>query len=85
MEFKVGDKVRILSRATMVGVEREDVGKVGVVASISEYPTERFGIIVKMNDVCKARGCIPTWSVGSTMIALTHKKNEQFVFNFMIQ
>ena len=85
MKFKVGDKVKILSRATMVGVEREDVGKVGVVASISGYLTEYSGILVKMNDVCKARECIPTWSVGSTMIALTPRKNEQLVFDFMIQ
>ena len=83
MKFKTGDKVKILSSATDVGVEECDVGKVGVVSRVDSEAGTMFGFLVKMNEICKARGCIPVWSVGAGMIELARKPNEQLLFNFM--
>ena len=82
-KFKVGDKVRILTYATMVGVESEDVGKVGTISDVVDDYSTRYGIMVKMNEVCIARECIPSWSIGSKMCELLPKKGEQLLFNFM--
>ena len=83
MKFKVGDKVKILLSATSVGVEREEVGKVGVITRMENRVCEDYGIGVKMNEVCETRGYIPTWNVGEGMIVLSPQKNEQLVFDFM--
>lgn len=82
-KFKVGDKVQILPCATCVGVESEEVGKVGLIKSIGGDWNKRYGFMVQMKEVCKARDSIPVWSVGSAMIKLIPKKNEQLLFNFM--
>jgi len=81
--FKVGDRVKILPYATSVGVEPEDVGKIGEISHIDSIVKRRYGIIVQMKEVCKARGCVPVWSVGFDMIELTPTKGEQLLFNFM--
>ena len=78
MQFKIGDKVEILSSATKRGVESEEVGKVGVVCGMDSPD-----IIVKMNEICKVRRCIPEWYVKAHMIKLLPRKNEQLLFNFM--
>ena len=83
MKFKIGDKVKILSSATDVGVEEEDVGKVGTISFISDDISKWFGFEVQMPEVCKARGYIPVWSVGAGMIELARKPNEQLLFSFM--
>ena len=79
MRFKVGDRVEILPLVTGVGVEEEEIGKVGVVSHVFSDTD----VMVKMNEVCKARGCIPEWSVGVEMIKLLPGKNEQLLFSFM--
>ena len=78
MKFKIGDKVKILSLATGVGVESEDVGKAGVITNIGSWD-----IMVKMDEVCKIRGHKCDWSVGAHMIELSPRKNEQLLFSFM--
>jgi len=83
VKFKVGDRVKILPLATSVSVESEEVGKVGEISSISRNVTRSFGIWVQMKEVCKARGYIPKWSVGTDMIELFFVKNEQLLFEFM--
>jgi len=77
--FKIGDKVEILPYATSVGVESEDVGKVGVINYMNDVASERFGIAVQMKEICKARGYIPNWSVGYKMIKLVPTKGEQLL------
>ena len=69
-KFKVGDKVKILPSATRVGVESEEVGKVGVIKDIR---------------VCTARGCVCLWNVGCKMLELYPVKNQQLEFPFMIE
>ena len=83
MKFKIGDKVKILLSATSVGVEREDVGKIGVIHCIRGDAGTRRGIQVQMSEICKARGHIPKWNVGSEMLELLPVKNQQLLFNFM--
>ena len=83
-KLKVGDTVELLENVINVGVEYEDVGKVGEIRCIY-HMGRRAGICVKMQELCKARGCVPTWNVGYTMIRLVHKKGEQLLFNFMSQ
>lgn len=83
MKFKIGDKVKLLPEVTSCGVESEEVGKVGIIKTISGDACKYYGFMVQMREVCKVRGCIPTWSVGGRMIELTPKKNEQLLFNFM--
>ena len=85
VKFKIGDKVRILSLATSVCVESEDVGKVGVINLIDEDVNERRGIRVLMQEVCKARGCICRWNVGDKMIEPYPRKGEQLLFDFMLR
>lgn len=83
MKFNVGNKVKILSSATYVGVEQEDVGKIGVVRYVSRNVDPYSGIRVQMSEVCKARGYVPEWSVGNSMLKLLPAKNQQLLFNFM--
>ena len=83
MKFKIGDKVKILPLAVTVGVELEDVGKVGVITYIFFSACEHSGIAVQMQEVCEARGYTPKWSVGYRMIMLMSAKNEQLLFDFM--
>lgn len=85
MKFKVNDKIKILPPATSVGVESEDVGKVGVISHINEDANERRGIYVQMQEVCKARKCICRWNVGTEMIEPYPRKGEQLLFDFMEQ
>lgn len=81
--FKVGDKVKLLPKVTSCGVESEEVGKTGIIKIIGGDACEYYGFMIQMGEVCKARGCIPVWSVGGRMIELMPKKNEQLLFNFM--
>ncbi len=82
-KFKLGDKVKILPRATTVSVEREEVGKTGVITSISSLENNFNGIIVYMDKICKVRDFRCKWSVGYGMVELCVKKNEQLLFDFM--
>ncbi len=82
-EFKVGDKVKLLPAVTMAGVESEEVGKIGVINLISQDVSGWYGFMVRMQETCKARGYVPTWSVGGKMIELSPRKNQQLLFNFM--
>ena len=83
MQFKIGDRVKILQRATSVGVEQEEVGKIGVISSINDLVDRGYGIKVQMSEICKIRGYVPKWNVGATMIELYPTKNQQLLFNFM--
>ena len=82
-KFKVGDKVTILPSAVSVSVEREDVGKTGVIRCVDKEVSRAYGISVYMNEVCQARGYKPNWSVGYGMIKLSLRKGEQLEFKFM--
>ena len=82
-KFKVGDKVRILESATSVGVEREDVGKTGIINYVDNRASKGYGINVDMDEVCRARGYKAKWSVGYGMIELSLRKGEQLEFKFM--
>ena len=82
-KFKVGDKVKLLSTVTTVGVECEDVGKVGVISGIDEDVSQWYGFKVQMGEICKARGYRPEWCVGPDMVELYPRKNQQLLFNFM--
>lgn len=83
-KFKVGDKVKILQEATMVGVEQEDVGKIGMISSVNENILSKYsGLRVQMNEICIVRGYKPNWSVGYSMVELSLKKGEQLLFSFM--
>ena len=78
MKFKVGDKVKILSSATQIGVEKVDVGKDGVIIS-----TGGSSALVYMDKVCSVRGYRCRWSVNISMIKLLPTKGEQLLFSFM--
>jgi hypothetical protein len=82
-KFKVGDKVRILPQATLVGVEKEEIGKIGVIKFMRYNVSANYGFTVQMKGFCVVRGYIPAWSVGNEMIELAPRKNEQLLFNFM--
>ncbi len=83
MDFKEGDMVKILPHATSVGVESEDVGKVGVIDKIWDDRGKHYGIEVQMGEICEARGYVPKWNIGYEMIELSPRKNEQLMFSFM--
>lgn len=83
MRFRVDDRVKILPSATQIGVEEEEVGKFGVISHIESEEVEHYGIVVQMNEICKARGYIPSWSVDADMIRLLHTKGKQLLFSFM--
>lgn len=82
-KFRVGDKVKILPYATSVGVEDEEIGKIGTIRSISSRITDWSGFMVAMEEICDVRGYAPCWSVGWRMIELFPRKNEQLIFDFM--
>ena len=82
-KFKVGDKIKLLHNITSCGVETEEIGKVGVIETISGDACAYHGFMIQMKEICKIRGYIPVWSVGGGMIELLPKKNEQLLFSFM--
>lgn len=83
MKLRVGNRVKMLSTATSVDVEAEEVGKVGTIIYLSKYLTAYCGIRVQMDNICKARGYIPTWAVGAGMIKLVPVKGQQLLFDFV--
>ncbi len=83
MKFKIGDRVRILPSANKVGVESSDFGKIGTLSCIDNYVTVWCGFLVKMDKICKERGCICSWNVGIDMVKLVPKKGEQLLFDFV--
>ena len=83
MKFKIGDKVKILPYATSIGVEFEDVDKIGVISRMTSCPGPTYGIQIQMNEVCKVRAKICKWSVGYEMIELCPIKGQQLEFSFM--
>ena len=80
MKFKIGDKVKILSSATGIGVDETDVGKGGVISSVS---MSNSSATVYMDEVCSGRGHKCRWSVNISMIKLLPTKGEQLLFSFM--
>ena len=84
MKFSVNDRVKILQTATSVGVEAEEVGKVGTITNIYAYTTSWCGYKIQMDNICKARGHKPKWNIGTEMMELLPKKNEQLLFDFML-
>lgn len=81
--FKKSYRVKILPYAISVGVESEDVGKVGVISNVCGNPGPTYGLKIQMDEVCIARGYIPNWSVGYEMIELCPVKGQQLEFSFM--
>ena len=74
MKFKVGDKVKILPSAAIIGVEKSEVGKVVKVRCV-------FGDDILIND---SRGKMyGTWSVNSYDITPAIKVGQQLLFDFM--
>ena len=80
MKFKMGDKVKILPSATGVGVDETDVGKGGVISSVSMSGSSA---LVYMDGVCSGRGLKCRWSVNTNMIKLLPTKGQQLLFSFM--
>ncbi len=83
MKFKRGDKVRILPLATSVMVAEDEVGKTGVITSISSLENNFNGIIVYMDKIRKGSGVRLNWIVESSMIEPAVEVGQQLLFNFM--
>ena len=76
MKFKVGDKVKILPSAMIIGVSKREVGKV---VNIRNIYNESDGILIA-DSRGGEYGC---WCVNSYDIALAFVKGQQLLFEFM--
>ena len=74
MKFKVGDKVKILPSAVNIGVDKSDVGKIGVIFEI-ESPES---ILIKTTYTENW-----FWCVDPEDIVLVVKVGQQLTFSFM--
>lgn len=78
-KFKVGQKVKLLPSIVNRGVLRSEIGKVGIITSISPY-----GIVnVKTDFKAINRSRWPGWSLQTNDIAPVIKKGIQLLFAFM--
>lgn len=73
-QFKVGDKVRILPSAADIGVDKSEIGKIGVIFQI-ESPDR---ILIQTSFT---KGWF--WEVHSRDIIPVIAKGQQLLFNFM--
>ena len=76
MNFKVGDKVKILPSATIIGVRKSEVGKTVLIRGIYN---ESDSIMVTDS---RGEG-YGYWSVNSYDIAPVIKVGQQLTFSFM--
>ena len=76
-KFKIGDKVKILPRATRVGVYKEEVGKIGIISWIN-VDCDCFN--VTMLNSCK--GKVRRWSLSNHHITPVIKVGQQLLFDF---
>ena len=75
-KFKIGDKVKILPSATIIGVRESEVGKTVLIRSIYN---ESDGIMIT-DSRGGGYGC---WCVNSYDIAPFVVKGQQLLFEFM--
>lgn len=75
MKFKIGDKVKILQSAIVIGVAEEEIGKIGVILRIDRGADE---ILVETTTIRYS-----PWYVGENDIAPAIKVGQQLLFNFM--
>ena len=77
MKFKVGDKVKILPSATIIGVRESEVGKIVNIRSIYD---ESDGIMIH-DSRGKEYGC---WCVNDYDIIPFVEIGQQLLFDFMM-
>ena len=78
MKFKIGDKVKILPSATIIGVWESEVGKT---VSIRSIYNESAGVMITDS---RGEG-YGLWCVNSYDIAPVIKVGQQLLFSFMQQ
>lgn len=76
MKFKIGDKVKILPSAVDIGVDKGEIGKIGVIFQIES--SDRILIKTSFTKVW-------FWEVHSRDIIPAIAKGQQLLFNFMQQ
>jgi len=79
MQFKVGDKVKILPSAVNGGVSEKDVGKIG---EIIEYGNGYFDVMMDSGQSTGPNLDLP-WAVYPNQMELVVTVGQQLVFDFM--
>ena len=72
VKFKIGDKVKILPSAVVIGVSESEVGTIQTILQVESLDT----IIITDSGVC-------CWRVGPRDITSVIKIGQQLLFNFM--
>ncbi len=80
MQYKVGDKVKILPSATEVRVPNGEVGKSGTITFITQSGRH---MNITMDKPLKGFRAVYCWSINIEHIELLVVKGQQLLFNFM--
>jgi len=83
MKFKVGDRVRIIR---CYGIERYELNQIGIIKKILSSSCRGGHYIINMGRPRRPNELENfCWWVYGDMLELARRKNEQLVFNFMME
>jgi len=81
MKFKIGDRVEIVLSDVRAGVRTTDIGKIGTIVGIFNFPDNRQTLLLELFNLCEGR--YQKWSVSNRIVSLAFEKNEQLLFEFI--